>query len=90
MSSRFAADPDGVTLYALSTCVWCRKTKRLLDSLGVTYTVFDMDLLSPEERDEATAEVRRWNPRCNYPVLVLNAQRAILGFREDDIRSALG
>jgi glutaredoxin len=90
MSSRFAADPDGITLYALSTCVWCRKTRRLLDSLGVDYTLIEVDLLSPEERDEANEEVRRWNPVSNFPVLVINARHAILGFREAEIRSALG
>ena len=26
-----------ITLYALSTCGWCKKTKKLLDDLGVEY-----------------------------------------------------
>ncbi|RQW78074.1 MAG: glutaredoxin family protein, partial [Methanothrix sp.] len=26
-----------VTLYALSTCIWCKKTKELLSTLGIAY-----------------------------------------------------
>ena len=26
-----------IMLYALSTCVWCKKTRELLDDLGVEY-----------------------------------------------------
>jgi glutaredoxin-like protein NrdH len=90
MNGKFAPDPGGITLYALSTCIWCRKTRRLLDSLDVNYTLIEMDLLSPQEQQEAANEVRRWNPSCNYPVLVLHAEQAILGYREDEIRKELG
>ena len=34
-----------VMLYALSTCVWCNKTKKLLNELGVEYDYTDVDLL---------------------------------------------
>ncbi|MDD5660242.1 MAG: glutaredoxin domain-containing protein [Actinomycetota bacterium] len=33
-----------VMLYALSTCIWCRKTKMLLDELGIAYDYMDVDL----------------------------------------------
>ena len=89
MSGNFAPDPEGITLYALSTCVSCRMTRRLLDSLGVQYTLFEVDLLPPPDRQEAREEVRRWNPSCSLPVLVIKNSRAILGYREDEIREAL-
>ena len=90
MNGKFAPDPERITLYALSTCIWCRKTRRLLDSLGIDYRLIEVDLLSSAEQQEAGNEVRRWNPACNYPVLVIHAERAILGYREDEIRKALG
>ncbi|MFQ5905703.1 MAG: glutaredoxin family protein [bacterium] len=34
-----------VLLYALSTCGWCRKTKRLLEKLRVEYDYVYVDLL---------------------------------------------
>ena len=34
-----------VMLYALSTCIWCKKTKKLLDNLDVCYDFVFVDLL---------------------------------------------
>jgi len=38
-----------IMLYALSTCQWCQKTKRLLDEMGLDYYYEDVDLLSSDE-----------------------------------------
>ena len=89
MNSRFSPDPQGVTLYALSTCIWCRKTRRLLDSLGVKYNLIEMDRLTPAEQRDAEDEVMRWNKACSYPIVVVRAERAILGYKEDEIRKLL-
>ncbi|HSW57397.1 MAG TPA: glutaredoxin family protein [Dehalococcoidales bacterium] len=77
-------------LFALSTCPWCKKTKALLDSAGVDYFFVDVDLLSGADRSEAMAIVRKWNPSASFPVLVLDDTKCIIGFREQEIRSALG
>jgi glutaredoxin-like protein NrdH len=78
-----------VKLYALSTCPWCKKTKALLESLGVEFYFVDVDLLSGAERNEAMAIVKKWNPSASFPVLVLDDAKCIIGFRETDIRAAL-
>ena len=77
-----------VTLYALSTCVWCRKTRNLLDELGVAYDYEYVDLLEGTDRTEAIEVVRKWNPACSFPTLVVG-DKCIIGFREHDIREAL-
>jgi glutaredoxin-like protein NrdH len=81
-------DMGKVTLYALSTCVWCRKTRQLLDQLGVSYDYEYVDLLEGSERDAAIDAVRRWNPRGSFPTVIVNG-RAIIGFSENEIREAL-
>ena len=83
-------DAGHVMLYALSTCVWCKKTKRLLGELGVAYEYIDVDGLSREERTEVEKEIRRWNPRVSFPTIVLDESRAITGFDEERIRENLG
>lgn len=90
MPSRFAAEPDEITLYALSTCVWCRKTRRLLDRLGVAYRLIEVDLLEGADREEAAAEVARWSAAGSLPVLVIRRQAVIQGYREDRILRELG
>ncbi len=83
-------DAGRVILYALSTCAWCKKTKRLLDELGVDYHFVDVDLLQSAEQDQAKDEVRRWNPKCSFPTMVVGDEGRIVGFDEEKIREALG
>ncbi len=79
-----------VVLYAVSTCVWCRKVKHLLDRLGVDYHYVDVDNLVGNEKVEAKDQVYRWNPACSFPTLVINDEDCIVGFDERKTREALG
>jgi glutaredoxin-like protein NrdH len=83
-------DRGKVMLYALSTCVWCKRTKQLLNDLGVKYDYIFIDLLSKEDRKEVEKQVETWNPRCSYPTLVINDKQCIVGFKEEEIKGALG
>ena len=82
-------DKGSIKLYALSTCVWCRKTKRLLDSLKVAYDYVFVDHLDSEDKDKAMDEIEKWNPRCSYPTLVFNDKKCIVGFKEKEIKEQL-
>ncbi len=77
-----------IVLYALSTCVWCRKTKELLDQIGVEYNYVDVDLLQGDEKSKATEEVKSLNPRCSFPTLAINDQ-CVVGYDEQKIKEAL-
>ena len=79
-----------IMLYALSTCGWCQKTKKLLDDLGVEYNYEYVDLLQGGEREEAVRKVTAWNPSFNFPTMVIDNKKCIVGYREDEIREALG
>jgi glutaredoxin-like protein NrdH len=79
-----------VVLYALSTCVWCRKTKRLFEKLGIAYDFVDVDLLDGAEKEQAKEEIMKWNPRCSFPTIVLNDDKCVIGYDEMKIREILG
>jgi glutaredoxin len=79
-----------ILLYALSTCGWCRKTKELLNNLGVEYSYIFVDLLEGKEKDNAIEAVKKWNPHCSFPTLVINDKECIVGYKEDQIKEALG
>lgn len=79
-----------IVLFALSTCVWCKRTKQFLNDLGVEYDYIFVDHLTGSEKEETINEVEKWNPRCSFPTLVLNDEKCIVGFKEDQIREALG
>jgi glutaredoxin-like protein NrdH len=76
-----------VMLYALSTCVWCRKTRLLLEELGIAFDYEYVDLLRGEERTRAMDVVRKVNPSQNFPTLLVNG-KCIVGFLENEIREA--
>ncbi|MFQ6002426.1 MAG: glutaredoxin family protein [Candidatus Zixiibacteriota bacterium] len=78
-----------IVMYALGTCGWCKKTKRLLNELGVEYHYTDVDLLEGENRSKAMEEVARWNPQCTFPTLVIK-NKCITGYKEDEIKEAIG
>ena len=79
-----------VMLYALSTCGWCNKTKELLRQMGVAFDYSYVDLLDGTEQDNAIAQVEKYNPSGSFPTLVINNNMVIVGFREQEIKEALG
>ncbi|MFW6173645.1 MAG: glutaredoxin family protein [Elusimicrobiota bacterium] len=83
-------DKGKIMLYALSTCVWCRKTKKLLDKLGLEYSYIYLDLLEGKEKENTREELKKWNPKCSFPTLVINNRECIVGFKEDEIKEAIG
>ncbi|HAX18008.1 MAG TPA: glutaredoxin family protein [Actinobacteria bacterium] len=76
-------------LYALSTCIWCRKTKNLLNELGVSYDYVDVDLLEGSDQDFAVEQVKKFNPSGGFPTLVVDDKEAVRGFDEIKIRELL-
>ncbi len=81
-------DKGKIILYALSTCQWCRMTRELLSKLGVKYDYVYVDLLKGKDREEAVAEVKKFNPSLSFPTLVIG-DKAIVGYKEKEIRGAL-
>ncbi len=81
-------DKGKVTLYALSTCIWCKKTKELLSSLEVSFDYIYVDLLGGDDRSKIIDKVKQYNPSCSFPTLVIG-DKCIVGFREKEIREAL-
>lgn len=76
-----------ITLFALSTCIWCKKTKALFNDLGLEYSFVDVDLLFGSDREEAYAEMEKHNSEVAFPTIVINnGESVIVGFEEVKIR----
>ncbi|MFQ6093091.1 MAG: glutaredoxin family protein [bacterium] len=83
-------DRGKIVLYAMSTCGWCAKTKELLNRLGVEYSYVDVDNLDSDEKRSVKDEVRRWNPACSFPTIVIDEETCIKGYDEQRIKEVLG
>ncbi len=90
LQQRATDNKSKVFLYALSTCIWCRKVKKLLDELGIDYDFIDVDLLANDDSQKIQQELGRWNPSGSFPTLVINDEKCIIGFEEDQIRKEFG
>jgi glutaredoxin len=78
-----------IKIFTLSTCSHCKSAKKLLDECHVKYEFTDVDLLSNEEKKIIIEDVRKLNPQCTFPTIVIG-DKVIVGFDETKIRKALG
>ena len=78
-----------IKLYSLSTCSHCKSTKKLLNDCTVLYEFVDVDLLKGEERQAILEDVKKFNPKCSFPTIIIG-DKVIVGFKEEEIREALG
>jgi len=78
-----------VKIYSLSTCGHCKSTKKLLDECSVQYDFTDVDTLQGDERTAILDDVRKLNPRCSFPTIIIN-DKVIVGYKENEIKEALG
>jgi glutaredoxin-like protein NrdH len=79
-----------VTLYALSTCIWCRKTRELLEAEGVTFDYIYVDLIDVNGREAARTHIRQFSDRTSFPAIIVDDQDCIVGFKPDVIKERLG
>jgi glutaredoxin-like protein NrdH len=79
-----------VTLYALSTCVWCKMTKQFLTDNGVAYEFVDVDLLEDNDRQKARQTIASKGATLSYPTIIVDDKTVITGFRKDQLKEALG
>ncbi len=80
---------EPVQIFSLSTCSHCRAAKRFLSDCGVKYEFTEVDLLEGEERKAILEDVRKFNPRCSFPTIIIG-DKTIVGYKEDKIKEALG
>ena len=82
-------DDKKVLTYSLSTCGHCKATKKLLDECTVHYEFTDVDLLNKAERKAILEDVKRFNPKCSFPTIIIG-ETVIVGYQEEEIKQALG
>jgi len=78
-----------VKMYTLSTCGHCRAAKKFMGDHGVMHDFTDVDLLTGDERKSVIEEVRKINPQCSFPTILIG-EVVIVGYNEGAIREALG
>lgn len=78
-----------IKIYALSTCIHCKKTKAFLQECQTSFESVDVDLLTGKEREAIIEEVGHYNPGLTFPTILIGDQ-IIIGFNEEKIKKAMG
>lgn len=82
--------PGDVTVYALSTCAFCKKALRFLRENSISFRYVYVDELDPEVKDRLKVWLReKYRDESGYPFLVLDDSTVIVGFNEEKYRSHL-
>jgi len=81
--------PQKVKIFTLSTCSHCKAAKKFLNDNGITFEFVDVDQVQGAQRENILNEVVKYNPQRSFPTIIIG-DRIIVGFKEDDIRKALG
>lgn len=78
-----------IKVFSLSTCSHCKSTKKLLSECTVKYEFIDVDMLEGDERKAILDDIKKLNPRCSFPTIIIG-DKVIVGYKEKDIKEALG
>ncbi len=78
-----------VLIYTLSTCSHCKAAKKLMGESIVPYDFIDVDLLEGDKRESTIKDLKKINPGCSFPTIVIGSL-VIVGYKENDIKEALG
>lgn len=78
-----------VLMYALSTCAWCKATKKFLKDNDVEYEYVDVDLTSDEDHEKIRKDITSRGAEPSYPTVIVDDKTVITGFRKDKLREVL-
>lgn len=83
-------DQHQTVFYGLSTCVWCRRTRKFLEDQEVTFDYVYIDKLEGQERKDAIEQVRYWNSAVSFPTVVVGDSVCVVGYKPEKLKEALG
>ena len=78
-----------VKVYSLSTCSHCKAAKKFLGECTIKYEFVDVDMLEGDERRAIIEDVKKFNPRCSFPTVIIG-DKVIVGYKEKEIKEARG
>lgn len=83
------ADHD-LTVYALSTCGFCKRALKFLRDNSLEFKYVYVDKLPYDTKQALKAELKdKYNHRVYFPFLVIDDEDILVGFTEKDWRAKL-
>jgi len=85
-----SAGTHDLTLYALSTCAFCKKAIKFLQEHDVRFRYIYLDTINPMVKRTVKSELKsRYASLPVFPVLVIDDKESVSGFSEEKWREIL-
>jgi len=78
-----------IFIYAISTCAWCKLTKKFLKDNNVEYEYVDVDLCDEEDQEKISKDILKRGGRLSYPAIIIDNQTLINGFHKEELEETL-
>jgi len=66
-----------VFMYTLSTCPWCRKTKKYFADHNIPFTYVDYDLQSVEQQEKIEDEMKKRGGALSFPWVLIGDELVV-------------
>ncbi len=71
-----------VSMYTLSTCPWCRKTKKFFKDRNIPFDFIDYDLAGEEEKERIGKEMEKYAGHIAFPFVKINGE-VVVGYNPE-------
>ena len=78
-----------VLIYTISTCAWCKKTKKFLSDNDIEYEYIDIDLCKEVDQEKIRKDIRNRGEVVAFPTMIVDDKILITGFLTDKIKEVL-
>jgi glutaredoxin len=70
-----------ITIFTLSTCMWCKKCKAWLNGRNIKYRYVDVDKIQPSQKAEILDYLRtNYQNRISYPFMLCDDKDYVVGY----------
>jgi len=77
-----------VSMYTLSTCPWCRKTKKFFTEHNIQFDNIDYDLADEKTQDRIMTELDKYGAN-GFPFVKIDNE-VVMGYNPERFASLLG
>jgi glutaredoxin len=81
-------DKTPIKVFSLQTCAHCKAVKKILQQQQIPFRIVYVDMLIGEERNKIISELKRLNPACSFPTLVIGG-KTLVGFKKEKLLQML-
>ncbi len=78
-----------VKMYTLSTCLWCKRTKKFFEERKVPFEAVDYDKVDETEQERIMAEMRENGGGGSFPYVIIGSD-IVQGYEPDEFERLVG